>query len=280
MSMTIHECSRRTMPPMTCARPIAGRSGRGVPGAHRPLRRARPRLGAVDRDGALAEARRCDEEIKRGQYRGPLHGIPLGIKDIFDVFDWPTAAGSKLWAEQHRPAGRHGGAASAPGRGDLPRQDGDDAVRQLRSAGDAQPVEPRAHARRLQQRLGGGGGVRHVPGSARLADRRLDHAAGVLLRRGGLQADLRPGQHRRRRAAGAVDGSSRPDGPLRARPGRSCCKRSPARIRSIPSAVGPQCRTSPARTPARHRASAACAVSSSFGPTRSRRAMMDAFATG
>src|SRR5207244_2611992 len=27
-----------------------------------------------------------------------LHGIPLGIKDIFDVFDWPTAAGSKLWA--------------------------------------------------------------------------------------------------------------------------------------------------------------------------------------
>ena len=27
-----------------------------------------------------------------------LHGIPIGIKDIFDVFDWPTACGSKLWA--------------------------------------------------------------------------------------------------------------------------------------------------------------------------------------
>jgi aspartyl-tRNA(Asn)/glutamyl-tRNA(Gln) amidotransferase subunit A len=27
-----------------------------------------------------------------------LHGIPIAIKDIFDVFDWPTAAGSKLWA--------------------------------------------------------------------------------------------------------------------------------------------------------------------------------------
>jgi len=51
----------------------------------------------VDRERALDEARRCDQEIQHGQYRGPLHGIPLGIKDIFDVFDWPTAAGSKLW---------------------------------------------------------------------------------------------------------------------------------------------------------------------------------------
>jgi aspartyl-tRNA(Asn)/glutamyl-tRNA(Gln) amidotransferase subunit A len=52
----------------------------------------------VDRDGARAEACRLSDELKRGQYRGPLHGIPVGIKDIFDVFDWPTAAGSRLWA--------------------------------------------------------------------------------------------------------------------------------------------------------------------------------------
>ncbi|HWG46694.1 MAG TPA: amidase [Gemmataceae bacterium] len=51
----------------------------------------------VDREGALARAEECAAEIKRGQWRGPLHGIPLGIKDIFDVFDWPTAAGSRLW---------------------------------------------------------------------------------------------------------------------------------------------------------------------------------------
>jgi aspartyl-tRNA(Asn)/glutamyl-tRNA(Gln) amidotransferase subunit A len=53
----------------------------------------------VDWDGARAEAERLTEELRRGQYRGPLHGIPIGIKDIFDVFDWPTAAGSKLWAQ-------------------------------------------------------------------------------------------------------------------------------------------------------------------------------------
>ena len=43
---------------------------------------------------------------------------------------------------QHRPPGRHGGAAAAPGRGGVPRQDGDDAVRQLRPAADAQSVGP------------------------------------------------------------------------------------------------------------------------------------------
>src|SRR4051812_24736901 len=51
----------------------------------------------VDREYALAEAKRLTEELKQGKYRGPLHGIPIAVKDIFDVFDWPTAAGSKLW---------------------------------------------------------------------------------------------------------------------------------------------------------------------------------------
>ncbi len=53
----------------------------------------------VDRDGARARAEELAGELKRGQYRGPLHGIPVGVKDIFDVFDWPTAAGSRLWAQ-------------------------------------------------------------------------------------------------------------------------------------------------------------------------------------
>jgi aspartyl-tRNA(Asn)/glutamyl-tRNA(Gln) amidotransferase subunit A len=52
----------------------------------------------VDRDGARVEAQRLTDEAKRGQVRGPLHGIPIGIKDIFDVSGWPTTAGSKLWA--------------------------------------------------------------------------------------------------------------------------------------------------------------------------------------
>jgi aspartyl-tRNA(Asn)/glutamyl-tRNA(Gln) amidotransferase subunit A len=51
----------------------------------------------VDRDGARAEAQRLTDEQKRRQVRGPLHGVPIAVKDIFDVSGWPTAAGSTLW---------------------------------------------------------------------------------------------------------------------------------------------------------------------------------------
>jgi Asp-tRNA(Asn)/Glu-tRNA(Gln) amidotransferase A subunit family amidase len=53
----------------------------------------------VDREGARAQCEQLTQELSRGHHRGPLHGIPLGIKDIYDVFDWPTAAGSRLWAQ-------------------------------------------------------------------------------------------------------------------------------------------------------------------------------------
>jgi aspartyl-tRNA(Asn)/glutamyl-tRNA(Gln) amidotransferase subunit A len=52
----------------------------------------------LDREGARTQAVRLTDELKHGLDRGPLHGIPIGVKDLFDVFDWPTAAGSKRWA--------------------------------------------------------------------------------------------------------------------------------------------------------------------------------------
>jgi aspartyl-tRNA(Asn)/glutamyl-tRNA(Gln) amidotransferase subunit A len=54
----------------------------------------------LDRDGARAQARRLDDELAGGHRRGPLHGIPLGVKDIIDVAGLPTAAGSVLWADR------------------------------------------------------------------------------------------------------------------------------------------------------------------------------------
>lgn len=52
----------------------------------------------VDADGARRQAQRLDDELLHGHDRGPLHGIPVGVKDIIDVAEMPTAAGSKRWA--------------------------------------------------------------------------------------------------------------------------------------------------------------------------------------
>jgi Asp-tRNA(Asn)/Glu-tRNA(Gln) amidotransferase A subunit family amidase len=50
----------------------------------------------VDRDGATSAAKLAARELATGQDRGPLHGIPVGIKDIVDVAGMPTRAGSTL----------------------------------------------------------------------------------------------------------------------------------------------------------------------------------------
>lgn len=47
---------------------------------------------------ALEEAREAEKEIGKGRYRGPLHGIPVAYKDIFDVRGLPTTAGSRILA--------------------------------------------------------------------------------------------------------------------------------------------------------------------------------------
>ena len=53
---------------------------------------------------ALAEARALDAERKAGKVRGPLHGIPVVLKDNFNTFDMPTTAGSQLLAGSIPPA--------------------------------------------------------------------------------------------------------------------------------------------------------------------------------
>jgi aspartyl-tRNA(Asn)/glutamyl-tRNA(Gln) amidotransferase subunit A len=49
-------------------------------------------------DAARAQAREADAEIAAGQYRGPLHGIPISIKDIVDIAGVPTTAASRVRA--------------------------------------------------------------------------------------------------------------------------------------------------------------------------------------
>jgi Asp-tRNA(Asn)/Glu-tRNA(Gln) amidotransferase A subunit family amidase len=52
----------------------------------------------LDRDQALAQARALDERRVQGLPIGPLHGIPVAVKDIIDTADYPTELGSPLAA--------------------------------------------------------------------------------------------------------------------------------------------------------------------------------------
>jgi aspartyl-tRNA(Asn)/glutamyl-tRNA(Gln) amidotransferase subunit A len=54
----------------------------------------------VEPESALSQARACDARRTAGEPLGPLHGIPLGIKDIIDVKGWPTTAGFGPWADR------------------------------------------------------------------------------------------------------------------------------------------------------------------------------------
>lgn len=51
-------------------------------------------------DLALAQATRADEEIARGMYRGPLHGIPYGVKDLLAVKGFKTTWGAAPFRDQ------------------------------------------------------------------------------------------------------------------------------------------------------------------------------------
>jgi Asp-tRNA(Asn)/Glu-tRNA(Gln) amidotransferase A subunit family amidase len=70
----------------------------------------------LDREHARQQARDADLHRKQGKALGPLHGLPIGIKDIFDTGDMPTELGSPLW------------------KGRTPRRDAA-AVARLRAAG-------------------------------------------------------------------------------------------------------------------------------------------------
>src|SRR5207245_4812551 len=62
------------------------------------IERLDPRIRSIitlTKDHALSRAKSADAEITAGKYRGPLHGIPYGVKDLLDTKAIPTTYGAE-----------------------------------------------------------------------------------------------------------------------------------------------------------------------------------------
>ena len=72
----------------------------------RKIEQLNPRINAfitITTDSALREAQEADAEIAAGRWRGPLHGIPVGYKDLIDTAGVRTTAASAVFAD-HVPS--------------------------------------------------------------------------------------------------------------------------------------------------------------------------------
>ena len=134
---------------------------------------------ARDFDRARATAKAADAAVARGDDLPPLHGLPIGIKDLQDTAGLRTTYGSPIFRD-HVPAAdeRLVAAVRAAGR-DRRRQDQHAGIRRRREHAqrglwrDRQSVRSDAVGRRFLGRLGGGAGHRHGADLLRLRHRRL-----------------------------------------------------------------------------------------------------------
>ena len=67
------------------------------------IERLDPKLNAfitVTAESAIAEARAAESEVRAGRWRGPLHGVPIALKDLADTAGVRTTAGSAVFADR------------------------------------------------------------------------------------------------------------------------------------------------------------------------------------
>ena len=170
-----------------------------------------------DFERARTRARAADRALAKRQPWGPLHGVPMTIKESYDVAGLPTTWGVPAYAKNvaaknavvvDRLPRRRRGAVRQDQRAALPRRLAE-LQRDLRH--DQQSVGRHARARRILGRLGRGAGRRAHRAGGGQRHRLVDPQPGALLRRVRPQADVghraapRPGPARQQAAPVDID---------------------------------------------------------------------------
>ena len=157
-------------------------------------------------ESALEEAAAAEKEIRSGNYRGPLHGIPVSIKDNLATRGVRTTAGAKALSDNTPDFDatvvtrlREAGAVSLGKTNMHEWAKGSHGINPFYGT-PCNPWGPQPDSRRLQQRLRGGRGGGHVYGHRWHRRRGLGQESGLAVRHRRPQAHLRPHQRIRRRA--------------------------------------------------------------------------------
>ena len=148
----------------------------------------------IDPDAALAAARAFDKSGRRG----PLAGVPFGVKDIIDTFDMPTEWGTPIHKGRQPERDAACVALSRKAGGMLLGKTVTTEFANLHPGPTRNPHDLTRTPGRLVERLGRGGRRLHGADRDRHPDHRLDHPAGVVLRRVRLSPDLWRAPHARR----------------------------------------------------------------------------------
>ena len=170
-------------------------------------------------EAALSQARTAEAEIMRGEIRGPLHGVPIAVKDLCWTQGVPTAAGMTIY-QDFRPAEdatvvRRLYAAGAIILGKLQLTEGAYADHHPTDRAPGEPLERGVLVRCLVERFRRRDGCRTLLRLAGIRHRRFHPVSLRRQRRHRPQADLGPGQPPWRVRAGGDARSHRADGAQR-----------------------------------------------------------------
>ena len=202
---------------------VACRYRRGVSRAYRraSTRKLHAYIDVYGDDARLA-AEAADKAIRAGHAVGPLHGVPIALKDLIDLEGRVTTGGSMAWRDRRSPVtatlARKLIAAGMIVLGKTHTVEfamgGWGTNEHLGTPWNPWDLGTRPHAGRVEQRHRRRGRVRHGAVGHRHRHRRLGAAAGVVVRPLGAQDDDRPGQHLWHPAARALARHAGADGAL------------------------------------------------------------------